>query len=225
MDADGCGVSRITDYQFVKALQQYGHMLLIRSMKPAILAKRKDAAKTMINHFNETYDITYSESQIFKKINNLKQRLKEKVNSEKLREADALLIKLLAENNVSVTRSIDDDDNGTHQITPLQFVKTLSECGRALLISSKKLAAQSVKKNAAKSMRDTFAEDFGIVCTERQILKRFYSMTGNLKCKINKKGNILSSTTEAEMMLLKLLRRENHKSECEFVTFNLRFDL
>lgn len=203
-DADGYGSGRVSDYQFVKALEDHGRVLLVRSMKPAAVVKRKEAAKDLIDYFAENFDVVYTESQIFKKMNNLKQRLKERVNTHKVNEAYSLLMRLLQEEN----QSLDCGKNETDQISDLQFLKTLSECGQALLIHSKQPAAQRVKRDSAQAMRDAFAEDFGILYSESKILMKFNSMRSRLRHKMNAK----SPLTEAEAMLKKLLNKENAKS-------------
>lgn len=204
LDADGYGSGRVTDYQFVKALEDHGRVLLVRSMKPAAVVKRKEAAKDLIDYFAENFDVVYTESQIFKKMNNLKQRLKEKVNTRKINEAYSLLLKLLQEEN----HSFDSDKSEPDQISDLQFLKTLSECGQTLLIHSKQPAAQRVKRDSARAMRDAFAEDFGILYSESKILTKFNSMRSRLRQKMNSK----SPLTEGEAMLKKLLNKENSKS-------------
>lgn len=209
MDVDANGAGKVTDYQFVQALETCGRALLVKSMKPAAIAVRKEAATAVIDYFAEHHNFTYTANQIFKRIHNLRERLKRKFNTQKMGEADTLLMQLLTEENGSIRYSFSVGDGDTDQITKLQFVKTLSECGRAFLNNSEKPAAKKLKWDAAKSMKNTFHEDFDIKCTERQIFNKFKSMKMLLEQKIRRK----SPLTKAETMLMKLLDEETIKSE------------
>lgn len=219
-DVEGNNSGRVTDYQFVKALEENARVLLVRSMKRAAIAKRKEAAKAMIDHFAKDFDCTYTEGQIFKKINNLKQRLRDKANTQKMGKADSLLMKLLAQENVKVNyftdiRDEDATDNDVDQITDLQFVKTLGECGRSLLSGSNMSPA---KRQAAKLMRNMFEEDFGITYTENSIFRQFNRIKRGLQTIMskNRSKDGQSSLTKVEVALLKLLKEEKSKSESNF---------
>lgn len=227
-DNEGSNTGRVTDYQFVKALEEYARVLLVRSMKPAAIAKRKVAAKAMIDHFAKDFDCTYTECQIFKKINNLKQRLRDKAHVQKKGKADSLLMKLLAQENVKVNYFTNDgdgdaNDNDVDQITDLQFVKTLGECGRSLLSGSNMSQA---KRQAAETMRNTFAEDFGIIYTENSIFKQFKRIRRGLQTMANRNRSrgVKSTLDKAETALLKLLEEENTKSNKLPPSFGIETD-
>lgn len=95
-------VTHVTDYQFLKALEKCGRAFLNSSKRPAAITVRKAAAQTMIDYFGETFDITYTENQIFKKFYNMKQRLRSRINKrDPLTNSDQLLKKLLDEEDLN----------------------------------------------------------------------------------------------------------------------------
>lgn len=102
-----------------------------------------------------------------------------------------------------------------------QFIKTVQECGRSLLNSSKRPAAITVRKDAAQTLIHTFKEKFGITYTENQIFKKFYNMKQRLRSRLNKKEPL----TVSEELLKKLLDEEELRSELGFFcsVFWIRF--
>lgn len=99
----------------------------------------------------------------------------------------------------------------TH-VPDYQFLKTVEECGRALLNSSKRPAAITVRKDAAQTLIRTFIANFGITYTENQIFKKFYNMKQRLRSRMKKNETL----TDSEQLLKKLLEEEELNSELDF---------
>lgn len=102
-DVDGIsGINkRVTDYQFLKTIEEYGRALLNSSKRPAAIAVRKDAVQAMMHFFSEKFGVSYTENQIFKRFYNMKQRLRTKIKKkEPLTDSEQLLKNLMDEEDL-----------------------------------------------------------------------------------------------------------------------------
>lgn len=97
----------IPDFQFLKIAEHCGRALLSSSKRPAAVAVRKLAAQMVIRALIKEFGITYTESQIFKKICNMKQRLRVRIRKkEPLNESEQLLKHLLEEEKLNRESSV-----------------------------------------------------------------------------------------------------------------------
>lgn len=106
------GSIRCNDLNFVKIIQSVGKCLLQKSLTPAMKIKKKQAMKDVVSECLSTFGIVLTEQQAKRKLDNLKARVKTKIDRKKtgnlpivLNEADELLLNLLdAEENPSITQ-------------------------------------------------------------------------------------------------------------------------
>lgn len=96
----------------MKIIREHGEVLLAKSQKPEMKVKKSQSLEKIKQVVALQCGICLSEMQITKKLNNLKTRLKEKIDRNKtgnkpiiLNEADQILSELLfAQDNPSISR-------------------------------------------------------------------------------------------------------------------------
>lgn len=70
------------DVIFVKMINKYGKPLLQKSQTPTAKAKKRQSMDQIVKHLSDA-GLQYTESQIKKKMENMKTRLKKKIDSKK----------------------------------------------------------------------------------------------------------------------------------------------
>lgn len=106
------GTFKFNDLNFVKIIQAVGKCLLQKSQTPAMKNKKQQAVKNVISECLSQFGVVLNEKQAKRKLDNLKSRVKTKIDRKKtgnlpitLNEADQLLLDLLdAEDNPSIAQ-------------------------------------------------------------------------------------------------------------------------
>lgn len=106
------GSIRFDDLNFVKIIESVGKCLLQKSQTPAMKKKKQQALTKVISECSSKFDVTLTDKQAKRKLDNLKARVKQKIDRKKtgnlpiiLNEADQLLLNLLdAEENPSIVQ-------------------------------------------------------------------------------------------------------------------------
>lgn len=106
------GPSRLNDFNFVRIIEMFGKCLLDKAQTPAMKKKKKHAWAKVVSECLSLHGCQLSEQQAKRKLDNLKARVKVKVDRKKtgnipitLNEADNLLLTILdAQENPSITQ-------------------------------------------------------------------------------------------------------------------------
>lgn len=106
------GSIRFNDLNFVKIIESFGKCLLQKSQTPAMKKKKKQALTKVISECSSKFGVVLTEQQAKRKLDNLKSRVKLKIDRKKtgnlpisLNEADQLLLNLLdAQENPSIVQ-------------------------------------------------------------------------------------------------------------------------
>lgn len=110
-----CGktaATTIDDTGFVESLENCGRVLLHKAQTPAMRKKKQAAIEAMMADLRARFGVDYTQQQVKKKVDNLKTRLKSKVDAKKtgnlritLSKADKMLMDLLdAADNPSISQ-------------------------------------------------------------------------------------------------------------------------
>lgn len=109
---DENGSIRFNDLNFVKIIKSVGQCLLQKSQTPPMKKKKKQALQNVVSECLSKFGTALTEQQAKRKLDNLKSRVKTKIDRKKtgnlpikLNDADELLLALLdAEENPSITQ-------------------------------------------------------------------------------------------------------------------------
>lgn len=110
-EVENFGAEDDSDLTFVKVLKKYGRALLLKSQTPDAKKKKTEALAAMEERLN-AIGFEYPATKIKKKLENMKSRVKKKIDSKKtgnerivLKPAEQLLLNALdAEDNPGISR-------------------------------------------------------------------------------------------------------------------------
>lgn len=74
---------RISDLQFTVGIEKFGKILLSKSKTPTVKQKKHDAMEALIQYYYANHCAMFTEAQISKRVQNLKQKVKQKTDANK----------------------------------------------------------------------------------------------------------------------------------------------
>lgn len=103
---------QINDFNFLRIVEKFGKWLLEKAQTPVVKKKKKEALLRVIEGCLDQHGVVITEGQVKRKLNNLKLRVKQKVDRKKtgnlpilLNAADKLLLEMLDyKENPSITQ-------------------------------------------------------------------------------------------------------------------------
>lgn len=99
--------TRVSDLFFAEVIQKFGHVLFQKKQTPEMKQLKKNAVSEVMDYILVQKNITLSEDQIYKKMNNMKTRVKAKRHA-KLNEGEKIFWNLMTIENSSILNVNDE---------------------------------------------------------------------------------------------------------------------
>lgn len=98
------GKSHVPDLEFIEAVKKIGVVLLQKSQTPTIKQQKKSAVEQLVSNFKQKHKVVYTDGQIYKRLQNIKQRVKTKTDAKRsgneriiLSKAEQILFDLMTQ--------------------------------------------------------------------------------------------------------------------------------